>query len=211
MKKLILIIILLAILGGGFWYKNQRTQPKTQQETGYKEYSDSNFYFKYPKEISLINEDQKVRMFHDIPFENTGACDMVGEEIVYSRLDDFGMEIERFNTPLEETVRTLSAYIPEENFVNGKLVESPGFIDKVTVGPFSGFAIYEGVEGCGHIIYYFPIGDTQTLVITHDSIQALSGVKGPETVNEILKIPGAISKEKSDEIFNGIVSSLILK
>ncbi|MFA7216437.1 MAG: hypothetical protein WC095_00425 [Candidatus Paceibacterota bacterium] len=211
MKKFILIIILLAILGGGLWYKNQKIEPEKQQEIGYNEYNDTNFYFKYPKELSVINNGQAVSIFHNIPFENTGACDMEGEETAYPRLDDFGVQIQRFNTPLVETVKALSSYMPEENFANGKLLENSGFIDKVTIGPFSGFAIYEGVEGCGHTIYYFPTSENETLVITHDSIQTLSGVRGPEIVNEILKIPGAISKEKSNEIFNEIVSSLILK
>lgn len=211
MKKLILIIILLAILGGGFWYKNQKTTENNQIDNGYMEYSDSNIYFKYPKNLLVSKNEEIVSIFHDIPFKNTGACDMEGDETIYPKLTDLDIQIQRFDTPLVDTVKNLSPYIPEENFVNGELQENPGFIDKVTIGSFSGFSIYEGAEGCGYTTYYFPISENQTLVVKKASIQALSGVRGQEIVDQILKIDDSISKGKYDQIFNEIISSLIIK
>lgn len=212
MKKLILIIILLAILAGGIWYKTKNNTPLPNENISTEEYSNEQIglSFNYPKELQIKNDGETVILFHDIAFENTGACDMVdsGEE-TYPRLTDFNVQIRVYNTPLTETVKTLSPYIPEENFVNNELQENPGFIDSVTKGKYSGFMIYEGAEGCGFTTYYFPTEENQkTLVIRKESIQALSGVRGQEIVNEILKIPEAISLEESDIILNQVITSL---
>lgn len=210
MKKFILIIILLAILGGGIWYKTKDKAP-VEQNTGIEEYSSDQvgLSFNYPEELQVTDDGQTVSLFHDIPFENTGACDMVesGEE-TYPRLTDFNVQMTVYNTAITETVRKLSPYIPEENFVNGELQENPGFIDRVTKGEYSGFMIYEGAEGCGFTTYYFPVQDNKTLVIRKESIQALSGVRGQEIVNEILQVPEAISLEQSEKILNDIINSL---
>lgn len=214
MKKLILILILIAILGGAVWYKNQNKTPVNQDETTLQYSSEqTGLSFSYPKELQVTDEGETIRLTHDISFENTGACDMVDSgEKTYPRLTDFNVEMKIYKSSLTETVRELSSYIPEENFVNNELQESPGFIDRITKGKYSGFMIYEGAEGCGFTTYYFPIEENQkTLVIRKESIQALSGVRGQEIVNEILKIPEAISLSESEVIFDQIINSLEIK
>src|SRR4030066_1133898 len=118
------------------------------------------------------------------------------------------MKIQIINKNLTETIKSLSPYIPQENFVNGELIASPGFIDPCTIGNFSGFAIYEGAEGCGQTTYYFPIAGNRTLVIANASIQVLSGAIVQEKANEVLAVPGVISREKNKEIFESIVRNL---
>ena len=147
-------------------------------------------------------------LHHDIPYANTGACDMMGDNKTYDRLTDFEMTVQIVNKNLTGTVKSLSPYIPQENFVNDELVASPGFIDPYTIGALSGFAIYEGVEGCGQTTYYFPVASDQTLVVTNASIQALSGARLPEKVAEVLIVPGAISREKNQQIFESVMKSL---
>lgn len=214
MKKFIIIIILLAILGGAFWYKNQNKTPINQEE-GMLQYSSEQIglSFNYPKKLKVTDDSETVILFHDIAFENTGACDMVDSgEQTYPRLTDFNLQMRIYNTPLTETVKELSPYIPEENFVDNELKENPGFIDKITKGKYSGFMIYEGAEGCGFTTYYFPIKENQeTLVVRKESIQALSGVRGQEIVNEILEVPDAVSLDQSEAILNQIINSLELR
>jgi hypothetical protein len=133
---------------------------------------------------------------------------MMGEETVYPRLTDFRVTMQKMNKDLVDTMKTISPYIPQENFVNNQVVESPGFIDKFSVGTLNGYAIYEGAEGCGQTTYYFPIKDDQTLIIGKASIQILSGVVSNEKAAEVLAVPGVISKEASEQMFLSILQTL---
>jgi hypothetical protein len=211
MKKFILIIVMLVIAGTVYYFLRKENPPVGEDaDTQYQD-ADTGISFAYPKDLAASTADGIAMLHHDIPYKNAGACDMMGDEKTYDRLTDFEMKIRIINNKLAETVKTLSPYIPQENFVNGELAASPGFIDPCTIGNFSGFAIYEGAEGCGQTTYYFPIAPDKTLVITNASIQALSGVIAQEKVKEILAVPGVISREKNGEIFASIVRSLKIK
>ncbi len=167
--------------------------------------------FQYPVELSLTERAQTVTLHHEIPYKNTGGCDMMGDEKTYDMLTDFHVTIRIASTSLVQTVRHMSSYIPEENFAEDTLKVNPGFIDSFQAGILNGFAIYEGAEGCGFTTYYFPIPNNRTLVIQKESIQALSGVRGNAEIEKILAVPGAISREESDMMFMGILNSLTLK
>lgn len=167
--------------------------------------------FTYPVELSLTDNEGMITLHHEIPYQNTGACDMMGGEKTYDMLTDFHATIRIASTSLVQTVRHMSSYIPEENFAGDTLKETPGFIDSFKAGILNGFAIYEGAEGCGFMTYYFPIPNNRTLVIQKESIQALSGVRGNSEVEKILAVPGAISKEESDIMFMSILNSLTIK
>lgn len=165
----------------------------------------------YPVELSLSEKDGLITFHHEIPYKNTGGCDMIGDEKTYDMLTDFDMTIQIVNTPLIQTVRRMSAYIPEENFIGNTLKVTPGFIDSFEAGILNGFTLYEGAEGCGFTTYYFPIPGERTLIIQQASIQALSGVRGNAEIEKILAVPGAISKEESEMMFMSIVNSLTIK
>ncbi len=136
---------------------------------------------------------------------------MVGEEIIYDNLTDFKVDFEISSKGLVATMKERSPYIPQENFVGDVVVESPGFIDAYSVGEFSGYAIYEGAEGCGRTTYYFPIANDKTLFITKMSIQVLSGVISKEKEAEVLRVPGVIARDESDAIFRDILLTLEIK
>jgi hypothetical protein len=210
MKKIIFIILILIIAGSGYYFLTKDN--KSAGEDFFKQYINSNtgISFTYPKNLTASTMDDVAILHHEIPYKNAGACNMMGDDKIYDRLTDFEMKLRIINRNLTETVKTLSPYIPQENFVNGELVASPGFIDPCTIGNFSGFAIYEGAEGCGKTAYYFPIAANKTLVITNASIQALSGAIIQEKANEVLAVPGVIPREKNKEIFESIVKSLII-
>jgi len=208
MKKSAFLILIMLIAGTGYYFlrKDKRLvgeDPNTQYEN-----SATGISFEYPKILTVSTTDGIVLLHHDIPYKNSGACDMMGDEKKYDRLTDFEMKIQIINSNLTETVKNLSASIPQENFVNGDLVASPGFIDPYTIGRFSGFAIYEGAEGCGQTTYYSAVTGHKTLVIANASIQALSGAISREKVNEVLAVPGVISRENNIEIFESIVRKL---
>lgn len=165
----------------------------------------------YPVELSLSEKDKVITLNHEIPYKNTGACDMIGDEKTYDMLTDFHVTLRIASTSLVKTVRQMSSYIPEENFDGDVLKVNPGFIDSFEAGSLNGFAIYEGAEGCGMTTHYFPLPGNRTLIIQKESIQALSGVQGETLIKEILAVPGAISKEESEMMFISIVNSLTIK
>lgn len=165
------------------------------------------FEFKYPSKIELTEDKDQVILNHKIPYENHGSCDMKGDNNTYPMLDDFGMSIKVVSSSLVKTVQTGSPYIPKENFLNENLKISPGFIDEYKNNVLNGFSIYEGVEGCGRRQYYFPITENQTLVIANQQIQILSDVIDSSTRNEVLRVPGVISREENERIFDQILST----
>ena len=211
MKKVTFIIVLVLFAGTGCDFLRKDKRPVGEDPPAQYENSVTGISFVYPKILTVSTTDGIAILHHDIPYKNSGACDMMGAEKKYDRLTDFEMKIRIMNNILAETVKKLSSYIPQENFINDELVASPGFIDPCTIGNYSGFAIYEGAEGCGQTTYYFPVADRKTLVIANASIQALSGAISQERVNEVLAVPGVLSREKNKEIFDSIVRNIKIK
>jgi len=206
--KNFLIFIILILVFGGWWLTKTKNKPVVDESiTSYKN-SGLGITFDYPKILTISASDEMVTLHHDIPYQNHGECDMMGDENVYPRLTDFRVTFQKIEKNLVDTMRIISPYIPQENFVNEEVVESPGFIDKFQIGKLDGYAIYEGVEGCGQTTYYFRIKDNQTLVVGKASIQILSGVIVKEKMEEVLAVPGVISREKSEEMFESILTSL---
>lgn len=208
MKRTLSIIALVIVLFTGYYFlKNKKPVVKGEPTKLYTN-SQINLSFSYPKTLTASTTDNVVILHHEIPYVNSGACDMMGENKIYNRLTDFEMTIQVMDKNLTDTVKKLSPYIPQENFVNGELITSPGFIDTYTIGMLSGFAIYEGAEGCGQTTYYFPIESEKTLVVTNASIQMLSGIVAEWKTAEVLSVPGVIPKDQNKEIFENIMESL---
>lgn len=208
MKKFGLFLIIGIILVSiGWFFKNKEKVVLDDTMATYRN-SALGISFKYPKTLAVSATDGTITLFHDIPYENKGECDMVGEEKTYPRLTDFRVTMRKMNKGLVDTMKTVSPYIPQENFINNQVVESPGFIDKFSAGTLNGYAIYEGAEGCGQTTYYFPIKDDLTLVVGKASIQILSGIFSDNREQEVLAVPGAISRQQSEQIFLSILKTL---
>ena len=207
-RTLLIIVIILAAISSYYFLSSKKTTVKVETTKQYRN-SLTNLSFTYPKILTASTTDNIVTLHHDIPFENTGSCDMMGGNKKFDKLTDFEMTAQIVEKDLTSTVKKLSPYIPQENYVNDELIPSPGFIDTYNIGTLSGFAIYEGAEGCGQTTYYFPIEKQKTLVITNASIQALHpSVKPADEIQKILAIPGVISREENQKIFENILKSL---
>lgn len=163
------------------------TPTKPQKDTTVKTYADATtgITFTYPEKITLTKEKGIAVLSHSIPYKNNGGCDMSGDTKIYDTLVDFKIQLELISGPKK------LPYV-DGNYSAGKLT-----------GPWA----YEGVEGCGYSTYAFPVSGNRTLIVTRDSIQPLSGVVALDIQREILKIPGAISKEDSDSIFESVLAS----
>lgn len=156
--------------------------------------------FQYPTYLTLSETASSVELSHKIPFKNYGECDMKGDSIIYDELTDFRVKLQILEGSVAQAVKKISPYMPKENFSGNTIKISPGFIDEYSAGQLKGFAIYEGVEGCGHTIYYFPLGNNRVLVVENAMIQQLSGIVSSDLEKQILAVPGAISRQKNSEI-----------
>jgi hypothetical protein len=212
MKKFILIIIVLALVLGGIWYykKDKVTTPTTTTSTT-TNYRNSNLglSFTYPKILTASSTAQLVTLHHEVPFTHHDYCDFKGEgDTTVPTLTDFHVTFRTENKSLIDTMKLESPYIPEENFVNGKVVPSPGFIDSYKIGELDGFRIFEGAEGCGQTTYYFPISSSKTLIIKELLITVFTGAIDVENKAAAEAVPGVLNKEKAAENFESILQTL---
>ncbi len=222
-KQIISIIAAVAILAGGFvWASKYRKapepliHPQTQTQNpdstpsataGWKTFENAEFTFQYPNKLNLSEKDQQVLLSHSVQYQNNGGCDMKGEGKIYPKLADFNVSFEVINKSLANTVRTISPYISKENFDGDNLKISPGYIDEYELGTKKGVSIYEGVEGCGHVVYYLPVSENKTFVVQKELVQILSQVATKEIRDGALKVPGVIRPEDSEKYFSQILST----
>ena len=190
--KLIGAVLIFVALGGAvtygiWWWGNQYAQAPVDNMAGWQTYRNDQygFEFKYPEMLNLKEDRYTVVLSHDIPYENHGDCDMTGDTKTYKNLTDFSLSFE---------------------VLEG--VYSPKVIDgEYKKGELAGTWFYSGIEYCGEYLYYFPAGVDHTLLIRRATVQATSGISAPDDLNKILSIPGAISKEESQKIFDQILST----
>ncbi len=183
------------------------THKVSQLAGAWKVYSNNSFSFSYPEKLTLSESSGVVKLEHEVPFKNTGECDMKGDDITYDKLNDFRAAFQVYSGNVAQAVKHLSPYMSEENFTSDSLKISPGFIDEYQIGNLKGFAIYEGAEGCGHTIYYFSVSQNKTFVATKDMVQLLSGVISSNKPKELLKVPGVIQAQESKNIFEQMLLS----
>ncbi len=209
MKKIWLIVsIILVLILGFIYFKKTGVGLKENPITTYKN-SAIGISFIYPKILNVSGNNSSVLIHHEVPsIDHIDFCDFQGDKPRQNSFVDFNVEIKVVNKGLVDTIKSLSPYIPSENFVNGKIVASPGFIDQFKIGNFSGFSIFEGAEGCGHTIYYAEVNSNKTLVVTRDLITVLSGAITKEMEDKAMNTPGIINKEKEQEIFQSIFKTI---
>ncbi len=193
MRNFIIIIILVLIVGG-VWFSKSKNVAVVDKTIAFYNNSSLGISFTYPKILTASTTSGVITLHHEVPFVHHDYCDFKGEiDTTINTLTDFDVKFFVQNRGLVETMKTVSPYIPQENFIDDAVIESPGFIDKYSAGKLNGYKIFEGAEGCGQTTYYFPISDTKTLVVQEALVTVFTG---------------AINKEKSAEIFDSILVSL---
>jgi hypothetical protein len=167
------------------------------------------FEIKYPADLLTISKDgEKVILTHSIPFEHSNPCYEGGDDslAVLKDLTDFNVSLRIFNTSFEQTIKA-NEY---PNFSAGYLREDSlkvdhGFIDDVLIGSLKGYCITAGVEGCGIYTYYFSLNSNNTLQVQRSFIPELNPII--RNSKEYLKLPGIISPDEEERLFNLILSS----
>ena len=210
MKKNIAIILVFILVVGGIWYyKKIKKAPIDTTVTTYRN-TNLGISFTYPKILTASTTEDSVTLHHEVPFIHHDYCDFKGEgDTTINTLTDFNVKFYTVDKSLVEAMKSESPYIPAENFVNGEVVPSPGFIDPYQSGNLKGYSIFEGAEGCGHTIYYLKVGSNKTLVVTSDLITVFTGAIDVENMNSALAVPGVLNKEKASVIFEAIMKTVI--
>lgn len=212
MRKSILIIFVVLIIFGGFVYYKKSATPQINPEVTTYRNSNLGISFKYPKKLQVTGNNERITLHHEVQFTHHDYCDFVGESTTtIDTLTDFHVTLHIVNKNLVDTVRSESPYIPEENFLNGKIVPSPGFIDPVDFGNLKGFSIFEGAEGCGHTVYYLTVSDKKTLVVINDFITIFSGSIDTENMQKALQVPGVINRESAESLFDDFIKNLVVR
>lgn len=149
------------------------------------------YIFRYPAKLDLFenyggkNITQTIFLRHWIPFENTGGCDMAEPQPLAKTLNDLTISFEIRNEKVQL------------DYDDGDY----------SAGILQGKYVYEGVEGCGPDVYYFPVQENRTLIVRRWIPQILSGIVSPEFTREIENVPGVILRQESEQLFNQILST----
>lgn len=209
MKTSITVIIILALAAVGIYFYKYRAQPVSTPATT-TQYTNpaAGVSFTYPKTLTASTTGSTVALHHDIPFAHADFCDFKGDAPMQDTLTDFHVAMHVENLGLVDAMKKNSPYIPQENFVGDTVVASPGFIDPYTVGSLQGYMMFEGVEGCGRTLYYLPLSSNRTLVVDRELVTVFSGAINSQVQQQVLAVPGVITKEKADEILKNILVSL---
>lgn len=209
MKKIILTIFVVLVAVGVLWYTKNSKPTKINTEIKTYRSSDLGISFSYPQILYASSTSEEVVLHHEVSFTHHDYCDFRGEiTSTTDKLTDFHLSFHVVNKNIIETMKNESPYIPEENFLNGEVVPSSGFIDPFEVNGMKGFKIFEGAEGCGHTVYYLAASNSKTLVMQEEWITVFSGVIDVENKNAAEAVPGVINKEKAAEILNSILQTV---
>lgn len=182
------------------------SQSSNNETSDWKVYNGSSFEFKYPKILSLNQQEEKILLNHSIKYQHANPCDFKGDAPQLDKLTDFNVSLRVFNKNLKDTVETNESSDIIKNSFKGDTVElSPGFIDKFNTGSLAGYRITNGVEGCGMYTYYFSLTQNKILAVTRSFISEFLPINADS--QKYLNLPGIIIPSQEEELFNKILSS----
>lgn len=212
MKTIIFTLLVIVLVATSLWYMKSHRSVKAVSTMSTYRNTETGISFTYPKTLiakTLTDSNNTAIIHHEIPFVHKDYCDFKGDGTgTIPTLADFNVRMHVDNLDLISAIKKESPYIPAENFVNNQVIPSPGFIDPVTHGKLSGFKIYEGAEGCRHIIYYFAATNNKTLVVVDDVVTIFTGAIDANEGTRALTVPGVISKQTHDSIFDSILKTV---
>ncbi len=165
---------------------------------------------KYPEKIIRLLEDgKKTKLIHTIPYKHYDFGNMRDDAPMLDEFTDFNVIIEVVNKNLKETVfETAGNYVKSNFFKNNKFIIKPGFIDEISIGLLKGYRITSGCGGSGIYEYYFVLNLKSTLFITRRMIPEVTSICG--NYKEYLDLPGVISHDTEEILFNKIIASFKL-
>jgi hypothetical protein len=191
-----------------------RACPVVQDETAnsdatvgasWQTYRNEEFEIMYPENFSINSDTNKVTINHSVSYTHNDACEFRdGSNFLLDKVIDFNATLQVFNKDIESTVRA-NYFSPDDIIENGQFKLSSGFVDAYSVGILDGYRHTIGAEGCGVNTYYFSLDNSNTLMVT----QKFSPERTPLILDykKYLDLPGIISPEEEDKMFDQILST----
>src|SRR3989344_2083433 len=213
LKTTIEIIIGLAIIvGGGLWLMQKPRQVAVSptptvsvDTTDWKTYQNEYYSFKYPPTLSVMVRDYSVTLMHSVPYYHSDPCNVRYGGYI-NDLVDFSASLQLLNLNLKDSVKDNDNFLLKY-FKGDDLELKPDYIDEFSVGSLKGYSIFDAVEGCGEIIYYFPLSQDYTLRVTQSVTAIIEAGRGVDLPH---RFPDIILPEQQNRFFEGILSSFQL-
>lgn len=161
----------------------------------WKIYSDTknNFSFRYPPNLILEKEQDKIRLYHFIKFKHRNPCDESDNAPVLKNLIDFDITLE----------------FVKKDYKNFEMIGTEAPFDSPKLGgKTEAKSNWYNHEGCGMYEYIYPLEEGKSFVIRYEIIGFFNPVaySNKEEVDKALKNPNLVI-DNSDEMFAGIVGS----
>jgi len=190
--------------------ETQKTQQTAESNSAVKTYKDdtNGITFDYPSNLSAKRSGDRIVVLHTIPFKHSPPCDFIGGGTELTELTDFDLSLEVYKKSLKDTaVDSQDASFAADNMSGNEMKLSEGFIDSFEAGTLQGYRLTQGVEGCGQYVYYFPMGDKATLVVTRAFVPELNSAISEDVRGKAEKLADVILPKESDRIFSDILNS----
>ncbi|MEY2664274.1 MAG: hypothetical protein RIT04_82, partial [Candidatus Parcubacteria bacterium] len=167
------------------------------KENNSKTYSGPFISFTYPPLLTLNQTGETATLKHSVPYTHQNPCDFKGDAPPLTEITDFSVSFKVVDKSPKEYVQ--SSGWPDWEYVSKNPLQE-------NWGPFGGYKIGAGVEGCGQDIYYLIISPNKTLVIRQDYVTEFNP-REPD-YKKSLQTPGIITPSQSELIFKQIISSI---
>ncbi len=184
------------LAGGQRGYFSKNTTPYMPRSIAVKTYQskDGTMEFQYPPKLTVAESKGKISIRHLVYFNHIDPCDLKDGTRKLSTIEDFFVSIE-FTTAKD--MSDFSHFLPAERPDS----------EYVSRGDLKGFLVYNGVEGCGEDVYYFPISTTNKILRVTNFHPAEFNEAGTSEAKKYRELPAAILPEEREKILGEILSS----
>ncbi len=148
---------------------------------------------------------------HSLDYSHTNVCDFKGGPNGPEQLDtftDFAVTIQHDPRSIREIFQNEYTYYYEKDFIleDGRIDVANTHFEEALFDNLTGYKSMEGVEGCGHYLYIFPVAEG-TIVVKRKIITELNFLQ-QFAIDEYLSIPGVITPEEEEGLFNDIMNGV---
>lgn len=218
------VIALLVIGGGVYFYTNKKVEaplvvsdnkvdeenkegedqkvenltPNTSTTTqvkNTKSFKLGTLEFSYPSILTVSKNGEYTVLEHSFPWTHENRCAFAAEDKPnLDRIEDFDLSFSLINKNIDDTMKSHTPpYDPDKDIV------------KYQIGSLKGYKVHYNFEACGADQYYFQVSDKETLFVARPfHVQSAP----QQRLSELNSISGFIAKEKEEQIFKDILSSV---
>ena len=156
---------------------------------GAKSFAVGTLHFLYPKNLAVSSMNDTATVHHSVAYAHTSTCNEHGMATQVPDIADVNIT---FAVKAGSMKATMGDVAPEN-------------IAAYQSGNLNGYRVTSGAASCGSLVYYFPISEKKTLVVTRVLPAELSPYDADYA--QASHLPGIISAQDENVIFTAILSS----